>query len=159
MPETKTTAGTDQGRSVTNADMLKQIRTSNLAERHKAELADLVSAMTADEKRELLRLIDESNKLARERAAKLAALDEEYKIKMGDTVREESGYERGKSGKSANVGGPAIIDNRTAAVARAGTDGRARIVGAKKHTLRNAILAVCSLVLIVAGILVILNYL
>ena len=155
MPETK---------AITDAELVKQIKTSNLDERQKTELADLVSEMTAEERDELLGLIYESNELAREKYKKLAALNEEYKRKMGEAAHEESEYAREEFEKlDKNISAGEIkdveaqiagIQTKSKTVAK-----RVELVKGKKHALRNVMLVIFLLILIAGGILLGLNYL
>jgi hypothetical protein len=156
MPESQT--------SITDAQLIKQIKTSNLDEKQKKELADLVSVMTADERSELLELIDESNKLARERAEKLAALNEEYKKKMGETAHEESEYVRKEFEKFDTkeiTGQLKQVEAEIVATAKSAKQmsAREKLGKTKKHTLRNLMFTLILLGTLIAGILYGINYL
>jgi len=155
MPETKV---------ITDTELVKQIKTSNLDERQKAELADLVSEMTAEERNELLGLIYESNELAREKYKKLSVLNEEYKRKMGEVAHEQSEYARQefeKFDKNISAGELKTVEAQIAGIQTKSkaVSKRVELAKGKKHTLRNVMMTIFLLILIATGVLFGLSYL
>lgn len=161
MPESKTTTGADRGRSITDDELVKRIKASYLADRQKTELAGLVSEMTAEERSQLLGLIDEANKVAKERDEKIAALNKEYEQKLGEATREESEYVREefeKFDKEQSKGEFEAVEAEIAAMPSSKTKAeRVKMAEKKKHTLRNVMLAVIGLAVVIGIILITLN--
>jgi hypothetical protein len=153
MPETKTTTGAEQGRSTTGADqgrsitgadqgrsitdveLVSKIKTSHLDERQKIELKPLIPDMTAEERRKLLDLIEQSNANKIEKLSEKPETDDAKVEDLTATEETETIAEKPKETARTELG------------------------KAKKHTLRNVMLIVFLLILIAAGILLIINYL
>ena len=165
MAETKTT--------ITDAELIEKIKTSHLEEIQKKELADLVSAMTTEERDELLSLIEESNNVAplsggeKERLKKLAALNEEYEGKLKELTREESEYAREefeKFDQKETAGELEEVEAEIASSAKteaemSAKNARTELGKAKKHTLRKIFFFLIFLALLTVGILYGLEYL
>lgn len=164
MAETKT--------KITDAELVEKIKTSRLEEKQKTELENLVSAMTAEERDELLKLIDESNKIdenaEKEKSKKLAELNTEYEGKLKELTRKESEYARKECekfdqkeviGELKQVEAEIVKDAKTKAEIAVKDSDREKLGKAKKHTLRKIFFFLIFLALIVAGILYGLEYL
>jgi hypothetical protein len=164
MAETKTT--------ITDAELIEKIKTSHLEEIQKKELADLVSAMTTEERDELLSLIEESNNVdesaEKERLKKLAALNEEYEGKLKELTREESEYAREEfekfdqketASELKEVEAEIATNAKTEAEMTSAKNARTELGKAKKHTLRKIFFFLIFLALLTVGILYGLEYL
>lgn len=156
---------------ITDSELIEKIKTSHLEEIQKKELEDLVSAMTSEERDELLNLIAESNKVdegaEKERLEKLAALNEEYEGKLKELTREESEYAREefeKFDQKETAGELKEVEAEIATTAKTEAEmsaksARQELGKAKKHTLRKIFFFLIFLALIVAGVFYGLEYL
>ncbi|MBN1258793.1 hypothetical protein JXA05_03485 [Candidatus Peregrinibacteria bacterium] len=83
---------------ITDAELTDKIKASHLDAGQKTQLLGLITAMTQDERAELLSVIEASNaevaKADADYNEKLGAPNKDHTHKMNDMVREESAYAR-----------------------------------------------------------------